>query len=524
MTIKLRILALLSVLGLVFGGIFYCFQRAQESEQAESKQAKVAELTQHLQELVSTSSGSLFRYLRNYSTRSGMVEFIAERDPAWAEKFIKGKMDLYRIDSVWVLGPSGEVLYGMNRLTDSALKDPPLPLAELQPLFRARNRLQFFGYIGDRLYQFQGMPIMAPSDQERNGRPLGWLVAAKHWGGLVLEEIAETGHGRVKLTAATHPSDALPGELEAQLPLLNHSGRPIAGLDYHVKDLSADGEAAEHLEIILFVLSSGLMILLAGLMLHFWILRPFSIVRASLLGNNPTVLAPLLSQHDEFGEMARVVQTSMRDRERLLDNVEERLRLGRELHDGSIQGIYGAGMALSRMRSLMRSDLPAAEALLDETSLELNRVIRDLRGHIEQIEPQTHDAMFGETVSRLVQQLRGLDPVVTELNIDEGLIARFSPLLRSQAMQFVREAVSNALRHGRPSRLAVSWQAAEQGSLLTIKDDGLGFEPGALKPGGHGLGNLAERAVAVGGRLDIQSGPGRGTQVALFLPEGKATS
>jgi signal transduction histidine kinase len=225
-----------------------------------------------------------------------------------------------------------------------------------------------------------------------------------------------------------------------------------------------------------------------------------------------------LNQYNEFGQMARIVQSSMHDREQLQQSHDERIRLGRELHDGVIQSVYGTGMALSRVQSLMGKDQPAAQHLLDETKAELNRIILDLRRHIDKADPKLLDSTFGAAVAQLIQQALGPDLVKSEFAIDEDLVARHPLLHRSQALQFVREAISNAVRHGHPTRLSVSWQRTTEGSLLVVGDDGVGFEPNTIKSGGRGLGNLSERAVSLGGRLEIDSSPNKGTRICLTLP------
>ena len=112
----------------------------------------------------------------------------------------------------------------------------------------------------------------------------------------------------------------------------------------------------------------------------------------------------------------------------------------------------------------------------------------------------------------------GADEVTTTIDVDEDLVALYSPLHRGQALQFVREGVSNAIRHGRPKHLSVSWQLEGNGSLVLIIDDGVGFDPQANASAGRGLGNLRERAVNLGGTLAISSSPSKGTKLSLNLP------
>ncbi len=82
----------------------------------------------------------------------------------------------------------------------------------------------------------------------------------------------------------------------------------------------------------------------------------------------------------------------------------------------------------------------------------------------------------------------------------------------------MREAVSNAVRHGRAKRIAVRAARADDRLALSISDDGGGFSPDSAGGAGRGLGNMQARAVALGGELQVESAPGRGTRIVLVLP------
>ena len=522
MTIRLRILALLTLLSLFCVGTTQYFNRLHQNEDVLSRQQRMKNVSARLQRLVGSLSRSTNRYLHDYSGRSGMAGFLANGEPAWAEKNIKSMMEPYHFDLVWVLKADGTVVYGLDRSADSGPTAPPLPPDGLRRLLERNVPFDFYASLGGKLHQVQGRPILAGEDLNRQTAPLGWLVVAKHWDDLLLQDLDDPAQGRILLTPATHASDARPEELEAWLPLLDDRGHAIAGVDYHVLDPLEEDPAMEQLEFLLFVLNGAGAVLLVGVLMHFWIMRPFSLVRNSLAARDPALLVPLLNQRNEFGQMARLVQSSMHDRDQLQEVLEERMRLGRELHDGVIQSVYGTGMALSRAQSLMGRDQPAAEKLLDETKVELNRIILDLRRHIEKADPKPLETSFGAAVAQLIRQFHGPEPVAMELEIDEDLVARYASLLRIQALQFVREAVSNAMRHGLPTRIVVSWQGTPEGSTLLVGDNGVGFDPTAVTKGGRGLGNLGERAVSLGGRLEIESRPNHGTRVCLMLPTPKA--
>ena len=518
MTIRLRILALLTLLSLFCVGTTMYFERLHLNEETGAREQRVNALSSRLQRLVSSVSRSDSRYLQDFSGRAGMVDFLARPDPDWAAKYIKGMMEVYRVDLVWVLKTDGTVIYSLDRATDTMLSGAPLATDELQGMLRQSDQINSFAFFAGKLYQIQGRPIATTAVPQATSAPMGWLIVAKCWDGLVLQDLADAAEGRITLTGPMHSSDALPEEIEVWLPLRDQRNKTVAGLDYHIIDTQREDPAMEDIERTLFIINGAGAILLVAVLMHFWIVRPFSLLGASLVARDATLLTPLLSQRSEYGQMARIVQSSMRDREQLQQALEERIRLGRELHDGVIQSVFGSGMALSRVQSLMGRDPAAAQKLLDDTRAELNRIILDLRRHIDKADPKLLDSSFSAAVAQLIRQSEGSAPVDTDLAIDEDLVASHPLLHRSQALQFVREAVSNAVRHGHPRRLSVAWQRTAEGSLLTVGDDGIGFDPNAPNPGGRGLGNLSERAVSLGGRLEIDSSPNKGTRLFLKLP------
>lgn len=86
-------------------------------------------------------------------------------------------------------------------------------------------------------------------------------------------------------------------------------------------------------------------------------------------------------------------------------------------------------------------------------------------------------------------------------------------------MNLIREAVSNSVRHGRPSHLTVRLSQDEGALRLSIKDDGRGFYLTSAGQGGHGLRNMKARADHLGARFRIVSELGEGTEVSVDLPQ-----
>ncbi len=520
MTIKIRIILLLSVLALCASLFFWHFQWTQNVEEANEQQAQSQAQVTRLQQLATGSFRSVYRVLRNYSSRAEMVDSVVKRDPSWVENYVRGKLSIYRVDALWVVSGQGALISGYDHIADKPLAGLPLPAEELRGLLQQNRFFSFAVFLEGDLYQVQGLPIRAKAKLNSSDSAPGWLLAARRWDEAVLDDLADAAQAKVTLTSAApaHEGDLAASGREVWLPVLDHRGQPLAGLSIQTKSAPSEDSADESLETTYFILSNAGLILVVGLMLQFWILRPFRRIHASLAGGDPSKLAPLLEQKDEFGDMARVLQASLRNSEQLQRSIDSRAQLGRDLHDGVVQGIFAAGMTLSRVQSLVAKDPPAAQQLLNETRDALNRIILELRGHIEEIKPNLQDIPFGEAVEQVIKQLQGPTPARVMLDLDDDLIARQSAHFLNQTLQFVREAVSNAMRHGQPSQLAVSWQRTPDGSRLTVFDNGVGFDLQTPKPGGYGLNNLSERALALGGRLEINTVPGWGTQIGLILP------
>jgi signal transduction histidine kinase len=204
---------------------------------------------------------------------------------------------------------------------------------------------------------------------------------------------------------------------------------------------------------------------------------------------------------------------------------EERDRIGRDLHDGIIQSLYAVALSLEDVPELM-GEIPGEAADRVDSAIEsINLAIRDIRNFIYGLRPEAVDgtqvvaglAALAEEVRHggLVDMTAVLDPAA-----DPGL----DPGAGSDLLNLVREALSNAVRHGHARRISVTLAATDTGSTLAIVDDGGGFDPAEVRSAGHhGLANMRARASAIGGRLEIRSAPGEGTAVIVELPQPTST-
>jgi signal transduction histidine kinase len=197
--------------------------------------------------------------------------------------------------------------------------------------------------------------------------------------------------------------------------------------------------------------------------------------------------------------------------------MEDRERIAKELHDGAIQSLFAVGMGLQASATLSRD--PEIEQRIESAVTDIDRVIRDLRNYIFGLRPGIlADRGLDQALRDLAADTEAKTGVITVVDIDPRVTAELSGQA-ADIIQFSREALSNVGRHAGAStcRLAVR-QIEERAALLEIDDDGKGFDPSAVKGKGQGMGNLAARAAALGGSLEIESSPGEGTTVRVQIP------
>jgi signal transduction histidine kinase len=206
-----------------------------------------------------------------------------------------------------------------------------------------------------------------------------------------------------------------------------------------------------------------------------------------------------------------------------LSVLEERDRIGRDLHDTVIQRIYGVGLSLDDVPALMETDAAEASARVDAAIESLNATIREIREFIFILRPPGEDpGSLAGSLRSLADEVRMQTGLPVELKADADLPPMASTRT-GQVLAIVREALANVARHARATSVRVELEAGEAGVTLRIVDDGIGFDPAAAAPPGHqGLRNMLRRTESLGGTFEIDSAPGRGTRIIVWLPASSA--
>jgi signal transduction histidine kinase len=205
--------------------------------------------------------------------------------------------------------------------------------------------------------------------------------------------------------------------------------------------------------------------------------------------------------------------------------VADKVRLGRDLHDGMIQSLYATGLTLTAARGKITTEPARAAELIDRGIGLLNTTIAEMRTAIGGLSAaRQHEQSFPSAVGLVLEMLGSGRAVVFDTRLDAAAAARVGEEQYPDLLQIIREAVSNALRHGAARTVTVRL-GEDQGKLcLLVQDDGRGFDPGPANTAGHGLGNLRARAELLGGELRLTSRPGAGTRVVLTFPVSPAAT
>lgn len=240
----------------------------------------------------------------------------------------------------------------------------------------------------------------------------------------------------------------------------------------------------------------------------------------------PLVLAGLallaMVQWPLAWRLARDLRAGHEARERLLRRAaesshDERRKIAGELHDGLVQSL--AGVALDLAGSADRTDDPAAIIAFERGAEGVRVAMREARSLlVELYPPNLRSAGLANAVTDLGAKVSARGIVVTTEIEDDGSL---SDVDQAVVYRVAQEALRNVVKHSGATHAVIRIAVVDGGCELTIQDDGVGFDQGALRNGpeqGHlGLTVLRDLAREAGASLDIRRGDPRGTVVALHL-------
>ena len=214
-------------------------------------------------------------------------------------------------------------------------------------------------------------------------------------------------------------------------------------------------------------------------------------------------------------EQARALRAS---RERIVAaQDEERRRLERDIHDGAQQHLVTLAVNLRLARTLVARSPQRAPAVLHGVKTAVDDTIDTLSALSRGIYPRTL-ADHG-----LAAALSGAAAGPLRLHVIVEGVDRMRSDLETALYFCALEALQNAAKHAGATAATVRVRRTAGGVELVVADDGSGFSPAAVGPG-SGLANMTDRAESVGGRIRVDSAPGRGAVIAVRVPWAPAVT
>ncbi len=206
---------------------------------------------------------------------------------------------------------------------------------------------------------------------------------------------------------------------------------------------------------------------------------------------------------------------------RRLAILEERERIGMDLHDGIIQSLYAVGLNLENVSLTIDESPMEARKQINRSIGDLNTAIRDIRSYILDLRPhQLYRRIADGGHPAPDPGIQG-EHLLRSLPAGAGLQG-WKTLGKSQALalfHICQEALANIAKHAHAKKVEVILWLVSDRALLEIKDDGRGFDTKQVRTSiGHGLANMQTRASNAGGEVDLSSEPGKGTSVLAWVP------
>ena len=205
--------------------------------------------------------------------------------------------------------------------------------------------------------------------------------------------------------------------------------------------------------------------------------------------------------------------------------VSERTRIARDLHDTLLQSFQGLLLRFELASQLLANRPAEAKQALDSALERAADAVTEARDAVQGLRLSAFDSNdLANAIAAIAKELTGNVSAVNSPGVDvevEGVRRNLKPVVRDEAYRIAVEAMRNAFRHAHATRILVEIRYDDRQFCLTVRDDGKGVvvETIQREPSGHfGLHGMRERAELLGGKLEVWSKLGSGTQIELSIP------
>ncbi len=223
---------------------------------------------------------------------------------------------------------------------------------------------------------------------------------------------------------------------------------------------------------------------------------------------------------------ARLYQDLVEEKERMVEVQEEtRKKLARDLHDGPTQSVAAIAMRINLARRMMKKNVKGTEDELEKIEELAHRTTKEVRHMLFTLRPLILESQgLTAALEAIAEKMRETYNQNVIINVDEKVLEDMEMGKQGVIFYIIEEATNNARKHANALHIWVRLRSFEKEiALLEIEDDGLGFDVEAVnksydKRGSLGMVNLRERTELVNGLLNIDSAPGKGTRIQVYIP------
>jgi two-component system sensor histidine kinase DevS len=200
--------------------------------------------------------------------------------------------------------------------------------------------------------------------------------------------------------------------------------------------------------------------------------------------------------------------------------LQERERIGMDLHDGIIQSLYGIGLNLQNTRLHLGEDDQVTNERLNQATQALDGAIRNIRTYILNLRPrqlQNENLLVG--MRGLIREFQANTMIAVDLQGDEAEVVNLPADNAMALFHIFQEALANIARHANATRVNVRVWRVDNRVMLRVNDDGVGFDSARVEQRiGHGLANMQTRALNVNGGLEVISIRRQSTTILAWVP------
>ena len=341
MRVQYRLLILSGLLGIIFLAGFFILKQNQISNASLFIDGQRSKLDKLFNQLVEIEGQSMEVLVSDYTFWDEFVDFVKTGNPDFAANILDESLEGYNVDTIWVFDPELQLVYFTCRGCRQEDYLFPLTPVTLSSAFGGTPFAHFFyKNVDDQIIEIRAATIHPSDDVSHQTPGQGYMFVGRIWKEQRLASLSELTDSQVKLVDATElqPSSGNPmDDILIYHPLPGLDGQPVAYIEGRFANQYATGfNQAKQRDLIYYAGFAATLsaVLLFGLTR--WVALPVSSLSNSLTNETIVPLKKLLTEHSEFGHIARMIQTSFEQRELMgavihrHENTEQALRESEE--------------------------------------------------------------------------------------------------------------------------------------------------------------------------------------------------